>query len=165
MDEASARYGFPFILPGQAQKELFHNEALAGIDAALHPSVEGGPTENPPITPGAGQSWLVAPNAVGAWTGKGGMLAAWTSSGWRYVSPQAGMCVWDKAAAIYRRWTGSLWTAGEVSASAVHVGGVQVVGPRQPAVPGPSGGAVIDQEARTTIASLIVALRSHGLIE
>jgi hypothetical protein len=165
VDEASARYGFPFIVSGQAQKELFHNEALASIDAALHPAVEGAPVGSPPSAPDIGQCWLVAPNAAGAWLGKGGMLAAWTSGGWRYISPQAGMCVWDKTAAFYRRWTGTLWTGGEVSASAVHIGGLQVVGSRQPAVLSPSGGAVTDQEARTTIASLIVALQSHGLIE
>ena len=165
MDETSARYGLAFIVPGQAQKELFHNEALASIDAALHPAVEGGPTGNPPVTPAIGQCWLVGPNAVEAWAGRGGMLAAWTSGGWRYIDPQVGMCVWDKAAALHRRWTGTVWTGGEVVAVAVHVGGVQVVGSRQPAVPSPSGGAVIDQEARTAIASVIVALQSHGLIE
>jgi hypothetical protein len=165
VDEASARYGFPFIMSGQAQKEFFHNEALASIDAALHPAVEGAPTANPPPTPVIGQCWLIGADPAGAWTGKGGMLAAWTSGGWRYINPQAGMCVWDKAAAIHRRWTGTLWTGGEVPATAVHVGGVQVLGSRQQAVPTPSGGAVVDQEARTAIGSVIVALQSHGLLE
>jgi hypothetical protein len=165
VDEASARYGLPFIVSGQAGKELFHNEALASIDAALHPAVEAGPLAVAPTAPTPGQCWLVASDAIGAWTGKDDSLAVWTSGGWRYVKPQPGMCVWDKAAAVYRRWTGSYWTSGEVLASAVHVGGVQVIGSRQPAVSSPSGGTLIDQEARTAIASLIVSLRSHGLLE
>ncbi len=165
MSEASARYKLPFIIPGQAQKELFHNEAIAGIDAALHPAAEGGPVATPPPTASVGQCWLVAAGANGAWTGKDGMLAAWTSGGWRFVEPQPGMCVWDKAASFHRRWSGSHWTNGEVSASAIVVGGVQVVGSRQPPVASASGGAVVDQEARAAIASLIVSLKSHGLIE
>lgn len=32
--ETTARLGLPLLAPGQAQKELFHNEALALVDAA-----------------------------------------------------------------------------------------------------------------------------------
>ncbi len=165
MEEATARYGLPFIIPGQAQKELFHNEALTGIDAALHPAVEGAPLAAPPVAPSPGQCWLVAPGASAAWAGKEGMLAGWTSGGWRFVKPQPGMCVWDKTSSVHRRWTGTAWTSGEVSASAVLINGVQVVGLRQPSVSPPAGGQTVDNEARNAIAALIVSLRSHGLIE
>jgi hypothetical protein len=130
MSEISARYALPFIVPGQAQKELYHNEAIAAIDAVLHAAVEGGPTTTPPGAPEPGQCWLVGAGASGAWSGKDGKLAAWTSGGWRFVAPQPGMCVWDKAAAVHRRWTGSAWSGGEVAASALAVAGVQVVGIR-----------------------------------
>jgi hypothetical protein len=40
MDQ-SARCGLPFLAPGQAQKEWFHNEALQRIDMLLCPVVEG----------------------------------------------------------------------------------------------------------------------------
>lgn len=165
MDEVSARFSLPYILPGQAQKELFHNEALAVIDAALHPAVEGAPIATPPDGPALGQCWLVGAGASGAWAGKEGKLAAWTSGGWRFVAPQTGMCAWDKSAAFHRRWTGTAWSAGELAASALKIGGVQVVGMRQPAITPPSAGAVIDHEARTAVATLIVVLRTHGLIE
>ncbi len=165
MDETSVRFEFPFILPGQAQKELFHNEAVAAIDGALHPSVEGAPVVAPPPTPTPGQCWLVAPNPSGAWAGQGGRLAAWTASGWRFLPPQPGMCVWDKAGGVERRWTGLDWSAGEAVATALVIGGMQVVGPRQPAVPSPSGGSTIDVEARLAVTALTVALKSHGLID
>jgi hypothetical protein len=41
MTERSARFGLPFILPGQAQKEVFHNEALAALDGLVHAAVSG----------------------------------------------------------------------------------------------------------------------------
>jgi hypothetical protein len=165
MSENSARFHLPLILPGQAQKELLHNEALALIDAALHPAVEAGPLTVPPEAPREGACWLVAAGAGGAWAGRDGSLAAWTSGGWRFVAPQAGMCVWDKAAGLPRRWTGSAWNGGEVEAAKLVIDGRQVVGARQSSVPSPSGGTVIDAEARTSIEAITVALKSHGLID
>lgn len=165
MSETSARFGMPFILPGQAQKELFHNEALAIADAALHAAVEQEPLADPPLAPSPGQAWIVAAGATGAWAGKVGSLAAWTDAGWRFIAPVPGMRAWDKAAGLWVHWTGSAWTTGEVPASKVVVSGKKVVGERQPQVPSPSGGTVIDTEARAAIAALIVALRSHGLTD
>ena len=165
MSETSARFALPLIMPGQAQKELFHNEALAAIDAALHAAVEGAPQAAPPAAPVEGQCWLVGPDATGAWTGRDGSLAAWTGGGWRFVTPQPGMCAWDGAAGVPRRWTDGGWNAGEVAAAAILVGGQQVVGARQPDVPSPSGGTIIDAEARAAIEAITVALKTHGLID
>jgi hypothetical protein len=39
-----------------------------------------------------------------------------------------------------------------------------VVGPQAAAIADPDGGAVVDGEARTAIAAILAALRSHGLI-
>ena len=100
MSEESPRYRLPFIVPGQAQKELFHNEALVRIDMALQAAVEEGPIAGPPANPQAGQCWLVAAGATGDWTGRDGQLAMWTGSGWRFVAPTAGMTAWNKAAAL-----------------------------------------------------------------
>ena len=165
MADASTRFGLPFILPGQAQKELFHNEALALIDGALHPAVEGAPIDQPPADPIEGRIWLVGSAPGGEWSGRSGALAIWTSGGWRFVTPQIGMCAWDKVSGWTRRWTGSGWNDGEVDGSAFRVNGLQVVGPRREAIASPSGGTIIDQEARDAVGALIVALRSHGLIE
>jgi hypothetical protein len=53
----------------------------------------------------------------------------------------------------------------ELACSGIVVGGERVVGARQPAVPSPSGGTVIDVEARAALAALTAALMSHGLID
>ena len=166
MSDASARHCLPYILPGQAQKELYHNEALARIDIAMSAAVEGPPQAAPPTSPQAGQCWIVAASgASGEWAGKPDMVAGWTGGGWRLVMPQPGLRAWVKTAGLWFHWTGSAWNGGEVAAAAVRIGGQQVVSARQPGVPSPSGGTVIDAEARAAIAALTAALMSHGLIE
>jgi hypothetical protein len=166
MAETSARFGLPMILPGQAQKEVFHNEALAMIDAALHPCVEEGPIAAPPTTGlEEGRSWIVGSGASGAWEGRDHEIATWTAGGWRYVTPIAGIKSWSKADGYWFVWNGSAWMAGVLPASAVQIDGLQVVGPRLPDIPSPSGGTIIDGEARTVLAAVIATLKSHGLIE
>lgn len=165
MTEHTPRFRLPFIVPGQAQKELFHNEALVAVDALLHPAIAGGPIAVPPAAPDAGDSWLVAAGASGAWQGRDHNLATWTEGGWRFAAPAHGMRVWNRAEALWLQWEGNGWNDGELRGARLVVGGRQVVGERQPSVPSPSGGTIIDAEARATIAALIVALRSHGLID
>lgn len=165
MSEASARFELPFIIPGQAQKELFHNEALARIDAVLHPAVEAPPLNQPPQAPEAGQSWVVGPAPVGAWEGKADQLAAWTGGGWRFAAPVPGMAAWCKSESVTLQWSGTAWTLGAIACRRIEVGGQQVVGERQPAVPSPSGGTIIDAEARSALAAITAALMSHGLID
>jgi len=165
MTDTSARFTLPFILPGQAQKEAYHNEALALIDAALHAEVEEGPLDTPPADPGEGQCWIVAEDAVGAWTDRVDALACWTGGGWRFVAPRPGMLAWNKASGLWLHWSGTGWSDGSLPAAALFIGGQQVVGPRLPDVPSPSGGTVIDVEARAAVDALVATLKSHGLID
>jgi hypothetical protein len=165
MTNTSARFALPLILPGQAQKEAFHNEALTKLDAALHACVEEGPLADPPDEPAAGQSWLVGADATGEWTGREGALASWTAGGWRFVSPVPGMLVWNINIGCWLHWSGSGWSDGSLPAAALVIAGQQVVGPRLADVPSPSGGTIIDAEARAAIDALIATLKSHGLIE
>ncbi|MFN3387429.1 MAG: DUF2793 domain-containing protein [Allosphingosinicella sp.] len=165
MSEATPRYELPFLIPGQAQKEFFHNEALTRIDAALHPCVEAAGAAAAPAQPEEGQAWIVGAGAGGAWAGQEGSLAIWTAGGWRFVAPREGMSVWNREAGHAIRWDGAGWSGGELAGSALLVGGVQVVSARQPAVPSPSGGTVIDVEARQAVAAIIATLMSHGLTE
>lgn len=165
MTETTPRFGLPFILPGQAQKEFFHNEALAAADSLLHPSIEDGPLEAPPADPEPGESWVIGTSAQGAWSGRECQLATWTAGGWRFFAPSPGMTVWKTSAALPLQWTGTAWTEGELRASKILIGGQQVVGARLPPIASPSGGTIIDAEARSAIGAVIVALRSHGLID
>jgi len=164
MADTTPRFALPFILPGQAQKEVFHNEALARIDLALHPAVEGPPAVEPPPAPAQGECWIVA-RGVGGWSGRDNMLAMWTESGWRFLAPAPGTSAWNKAASVPLLWDGDQWRDGELACAGLLVEGVRVVGERQPAVASPSGGTIIDEQARAAIDALTAALMSHGLIE
>ena len=165
MTDTTARFALPLILPGQAQKEAFHNEALALLDAAIHACVAGAPMDEPPADPTPGESWIVDSGAVGAWAGKAGNLATWTAGGWRFTMPVPGMTVWNIDAGYRLHWSGTAWSEGEWPVSTLVIDGQQVVGPRLETVPSPSGGTIIDTEARGAVEAIIVALRTHGLIE
>ena len=165
MSDTTPRFALPFILPGQAQKEMFHNEGLTLVDSALHACVAGPPQDEVPADPVPGESWLVGSGAAGDWAGRGDALATWTDGGWRFVAPVPGMTVWKLDSGYRLYWTGAAWSEGNWPVAALTVGGQQVVGPRLETVPSPSGGTTIDAEARAAVDAIIVALRTHGLIE
>ncbi|NNM76642.1 DUF2793 domain-containing protein [Sphingomonas sp. ID1715] len=161
----SLRHHLPFIAAGQAQKELTHNEAVALIDVALHASAEGLGLNTPPLAPGLGQCWIVGAAPTGEWTGQAQAIACWTESGWRFLAAREGMRVWLIDQQCWAERTGSGWAAGDVRGIRVMIDDVQVVGARLGAVAPPSGGAVVDVEARATVTALIDRLQSHGLID
>jgi hypothetical protein len=165
MSDTSARFALPYLLPGQAQKEAFHNEALARVDAVLHACVAGAPTSEIPPDPAPGESWIVGPDATGSWAGRADNLATWTEGGWRFVAPIPGMTVWQVDTGYLIYWTGAAWSDGNWPSAGLTIGGQQVVGARLETVPSPSGGTIIDAEARAALGAVIVALRTHGLIE
>lgn len=163
MTDATARFALPLIAAGQAQKEVFHNEALMRIDALLEPVVEAVMLDDPPASPDPGQCWVVGAAPSGAWAGEARAIAAWSEGGWRFLAPAIATTVWSRAEALFARFDGSDWIPGEIRASRVLVGGVQVVGMQQSAVAPPTGGTVVDGEARNAVAAIIAVLKSHGL--
>ena len=72
--------------------------------------------------------------------------------------------MWDHTTGQLARHVGGTWTLGTVAGSRVVIAGLQVVGARRAAITDPSGGSVVDAEARTAIAAVLAVLRAHGLI-
>jgi hypothetical protein len=62
----------PYLMPGQAQKHVTHNEALRALDAVLHLSVLDRNLTAPPATPFDGDRYLVAVDPSGARAGNAG---------------------------------------------------------------------------------------------
>lgn len=158
------RFGLPFLEAGQAQKELFHNEALQTIDVLLGAAVEEPPRISPPNAPAVGACYIVAASPTGAWAGQAGKLAAFTDGGWRFVAPAEGLSVHVRSTAVDALFRGGGWALGQLRGDSVLVGGEQVVGGRKAGIANPSGGAVTDAEARSAIGAILTALRQHGLI-
>jgi hypothetical protein len=163
MSDTSPRFSLPLLAAGQAQKELFHNEALAIVDAVLQPLALTIGEATPPAAPLPGQCWIAGASPVGAWSGHADSLAVWTEGGWRFVAPQDGMTVWIAGEGLPARYVAGEWTLGDLAARRLIVGGVQVVGARAPKVAAPSGGTTVDQQSRDAIAAILAVLSGHGL--
>lgn len=141
----SARWKLPLLAVGQLQKEVTHNEALALVDALIAPVVEALDANEPPAAAQIGQCWAVGAAPTGVWTGAAQHLACWTSGGWRLIAPRTGMTA-RLAGGTMLRFDGDTWAMpGSVTA--------------------PSGGAVVDNEARAAIAALITQLQAQGWLE
>lgn len=165
MTDQSPRWAFALLQPGQAQKELFHNEAIVAIDLITQAVVLGVGIDVPPTDPAIGGCWIVGDAPTGAWAAHAGALAGWTEGGWRFVTPREGMQVWVASQSVPARFSATGWRVGPVECASVTVEGQQVVGGRQPAISPPSGGAVTDVEARAAITRILEMARAHGLIE
>lgn len=163
-DEQSARFAFPLLSAGQAQKEIYHNEALINLDILLHCGVESADISVPPADPAAGQCWIVAASASGAWAGHEGQVAGWTSGGWRFALPRPGMTAHVGDRGLWMAFDGADWNDGALRPDGLYLNGVKVVGEPVPSIAVPTGGTTIDAQARAVIESMLTLLAAHGLM-
>ena len=163
--DSTHRFSLPLLHPGQAQKETFHNEALQRLDLLVAATVEGPPSSDPPASPLHGQCYIIGADPTGAWAGHAGELAGYTAGGWRFARPTQGLTAYVVSSGTFATYRGGVWQIGTVEAERLVVAGQQVIGPRVAAISQPVGGAIVDAEARSSIGSILAALRAHGLIE
>ncbi len=142
-DTTSPRFALPLLFAGQAQKEVFVNEALARLDGLVHCAIEG-TASVPPAAPLEGDCWLIGDGPSGDWSGQAGRLALRQSGQWLFVAAADGTQLLNKATGQIWRRVSSSWNA-----------------PSPPTAP--SGGTTVDNEARTALAELIAALRQAGV--
>ena len=161
----TARLGLPFLSPGQAQKEQFHNEALQILDAIVAPTVGECPRIDPPAKPSPGDCFIVGAGAVGAWSGRDGALTCYTEGGWRYLDAPLGTEVFVRSEGLFALRREEGWEIGITRCSAVKVNGDQILGAQCGPIASPTGGKTIDKEARSVLGEVLAALRSHGLIK
>ena len=138
----SPRFALPLIYAGQAQKETFINEAHSLADALLHCAIEGTAT-SPPTNPVDGTNWLVATTAAGDWAGQDGNIACRQAGNWLFVTPRDGLQVFNRANGQHMLFATN-W--------------------KSPSLPdAPTGGSVIDAEARNALTNLISKLQTAGI--
>lgn len=137
------RLGLPNLFAAQAQREITINEAFAILDALVHGVVDG-EANDPPASADDGQCWIVGSQPTGDWASHAGQIACRQSGAWLFVAPIDGMVVFDGSASRIARFdNGWIRTTG---------------------VSAPSGGSVVDVEARAAISELIDALAAAGII-
>jgi hypothetical protein len=145
--DVTARHALPNLFVGQAQKEITHNEALARIDALLHPVVQD-EQASPPASVGDeddGKCWLISASASGIWTGRDGQIARRSGGSWRYLAPVAGMTLWHTSENVRFFYIDGSWSA-------------------RPPISDPAGGTVVDVEARATLTEILDHLREIASI-
>lgn len=159
------RLALPFLSAGQAQKEVYHNEALQMLDVLVGGCVEEPPRASPPSAPVIGDSYIVGDGATAEWAGKSQSIAAFTSGGWRFIAAREGMTVYVRSTGTLAAYRADSWELGLIRAMSVVIGGQQVVGRRAAPIALATDGATIDAQARAAIGQILTTLREHGLIE
>ena len=128
-------------------------------------AIEDEPSGTPPSSPALGDCYIVADGATSEWAGKAGHVAAWTSGGWRFIEPLEGMSVYERTSGACAVFRSGAWEMGILRGASLAIGGQQVVGERAAAIQSPTGGTVIDAEARAQVDAILDTLRQHGLID
>lgn len=162
--DATPRWSLPLLFAGQAQKEIFHNEALWRIDMLVGGAVESADMAMAPANPVIGACWIVGAGADGEWEGHVDAIACWTEGGWRFVPPRVGLSVLVSDRGHSMTFDGMAWADDALRADGLYVDGGRVVGPQQAAINAPGGGSTVDAEARAAVSAILGVLRSHGLI-
>ncbi len=149
--EETPRLGLPLLVAGQGQKDVTHNEALLLVDALVGACAESRSVAVPPAAD-AGKAWLVPPGAVGAWAGREGMLAFSTDGGWRFAALAEGQGCWvsDEGVTVRRTADGLVVE--------------RALGPAVSAPALPTGGAVVDEQARLMLEALVATLIQTGIL-
>lgn len=157
----TARYALPFLQAGQAQKEITHNDALARIDSLIHLAVESRRTS---VAAGVdGTSWIVGPNATGLWAGHDGQIALFDEAGWSFVVPLDGCIAFLRDEGVFIHYSAGQWR-DRWAVPVLGVGAMTLSGGAPTGVAAPSGGAVVDVEARAALGQLLAALRNMGVL-
>ena len=117
-----------------------------------------------PTNPVEGSCYIVAAGAPGAWSGHNGELACMTAGGWRFCRAVEGQSAYIRSTGTFGLFRQNAWEIGTLTGNRLMLGGQQVVGARAAAIANPAGGSVIDVQCRDAVASILVALRAHGLI-
>lgn len=141
-DTLTKRFGLPLLFSAQAHKEVFHNEALARIDAVMHATVLG-EQDTPPASPEADECWLVGSAPTGAWADHPAAVTLFQGGEWVFVDPIPGMRVFNRSSRQFTVFCDE-WQKPVAFAE-------------------PTGGLHVDAEARVAIRAIVSALKAAGI--
>jgi Protein of unknown function (DUF2793) len=104
------KMAMPYIVTGQAQKEITHNDALNDLDSLAQITVLSRAVITPPLTPFEGDSYIIPSTATGAWAGNTNAIASYYS-GWRIKVPKAGWQAYVQDESMMCLYDGTVWNA------------------------------------------------------
>jgi len=99
----------PYILPGQAQKHITHNEAIAALDTLTQLAVIDRDLNAPPGAPDVNMRYIVGPTPTGDWAGKANQVVTWDGAAWRFHVPEPGWLAFILDENGLLAWNGSDW--------------------------------------------------------
>lgn len=105
----STHLKLPYILPGQAQKHITHNEAIAALDTLAQLAVLDRDLNTPPGTPDVNMRYIVGPTPTGDWAGKANQVTAWDGAAWRFHLPEPGWLAFVLDENGLLAWSGTAW--------------------------------------------------------
>jgi len=76
-----------------------------------------------------------------------------------------GLTAFVKDVGVFATYVAGDWEIGVLRGSSVQIAGTQVIATRAAAIADPTGGSVIDAQARGALGQVLAALRHHGLID
>jgi len=99
------------LTPGQAQKHITHNEAIAALDTLTQLAVLDRDLNTPPGSPDVNMRYIVGPTPTGAWAGKANQVTAWDGATWQFHVPQPGWLAFVLDENGLLAWSGTAWEA------------------------------------------------------
>jgi hypothetical protein len=105
----STHLKLPYILPGQAQKHITHNEAIAALDTLTQLAVLDRNLNAPPASPNVNMVYIVGSSPTGAWAGKANQITAWDGAAWQFHAPEPGWLAFILDENGLLAWSGSAW--------------------------------------------------------
>ncbi len=109
MSDTTQRLSLPYILPGQAQKHVTHNEAIRALDSLIHASVLGRNITALPSAVSNGDYYLIGDQAGGVFAGKDNQLAGFVDGAWMFHPPVQGLIVNIEDEALSVIWRNGAW--------------------------------------------------------
>ncbi|WDR01367.1 DUF2793 domain-containing protein [Devosia algicola] len=108
--DSTPHLSLPYIMPGQAQKFITHNQALNALDGLVMLAVSSRNLSVPPATPASGARYIVASAPTGDWSGHANAIALFQDGAWSFLTPQEGWLAWCSDETQMLVLTADIWT-------------------------------------------------------
>lgn len=93
----------PYMVEGQANKEVYYNTVLKTLDAIIFLTVRNS-YDTPPLNIVSGEKFLVGTNPYGAFAGHSKKIAQYIDSAWTFHTPQSGWVLYNETLDVFYKY-------------------------------------------------------------